>query len=221
MHVLESLWIRDRLARLGDDELFPLLDVGSSTLAYRTRVQPWIDANVFAPLRARGGRLIHADIKQAPGIDVVGDLLDLAFQARLRALGVRSVLVCNVLHHVSDRHALTKAVVDILPARGLIVASGPYRYPRHYDPIETMYRPTPEEVARDFPGTVLLDGAILDSGNWRGWNAGERGGRGLGRFLVRACLPFYKPGEWWRMLPHVPYLLRHMKAYAALLRKAS
>ena len=221
MHVGESLWIRERLARIPDADLFPVLDVGSSTLEYRTRIQPWVDENLFAPLRARGGKVIYADIKQAPGVDVVVDLLDPASRAHLSALGARTALVCNILHHLADRGPIARAVVDLLPPGGYLVVSGPYRYARHYDPIETMYRPTPEEAAREFPGTRLVEGAIIDGGNWRQWNPGERGGRSLGRFLARICIPFYRPGEWLQIVPHIPYLFRHMKAYAVLLRKTA
>lgn len=219
MHVKESIWIRAQLARLRDEDLFPLLDVGSSTLDYRTQVQPWIDENVFAPLRSRGGRIVHTDIKRARGVDLVGDLCDGAFQAQLRGLGIRAALICNILHHLPDRSSVVRAALDVLPPGGLLVVSGPHSYPRHYDPIETMYRPTPEQVASEFVGTTMLAGAIIDSGNWRQWSAGERGGRSLGRFLGRMCLPIHRPLEWIRMLPHVPYIFRHMKAYAVLLRK--
>ena len=220
MNLRESLWIRERLARIPDADLFPVLDVGSSTLDYRTRVQPWIDENLFAPLRARGGKVIHADVKQAPGIDLVVDLLDPGDRARLRSLAPRAALVCNVLEHLPERGPLARAVVDLLPPGGHVVVTGPYRYPRHDDPVDTMFRPTPEEVAREFPGTRLLEGAVIDSGNWREWSPGERG-RSLGRFLARMCLPLHRPAEWARLVPHVPYLFRHMKAYAAVLRKTA
>jgi len=37
MQVLESQWLGRQLARVPDAELFPLLDIGSSTLEYRTQ----------------------------------------------------------------------------------------------------------------------------------------------------------------------------------------
>jgi len=221
VHIRESLWIRERLAGIGDRELFPVLDVGSSTLDYRTRVQPFVDANVFAPLRARGGAVVHTDIKRAPGVDLVGDLLDPAFREQLCALDIRTALVNNILHHLPERSPVARAVAEIVPRGGHILVSGPYRYPRHYDPIETMYRPTPEAAASEFPGTEIVDRAIIDSGNWRQWTPGERGGRSLGRFLLRIAAPFHRPREWARTLPHLPYVFRHMKAYAVLLRKTA
>ena len=57
MNDLESQWLGQRLASIPDDQLFPLLNVGSSTLEFRTKTQPYIDNNIFAPLRARGGKV--------------------------------------------------------------------------------------------------------------------------------------------------------------------
>lgn len=85
---LEAEWLGERMARIPDNDLFPLLDLGSSTLEYRTQTQPYIERNIFAPLRARGGIVYHLDVKPEPGVDVVGNLEDPAFRARVsRMLG--------------------------------------------------------------------------------------------------------------------------------------
>ena len=73
---LEAEWLGERMARIPDKDLFPLLDLGSSTLEYRTQTQPYIERNIFAPLRARGGVVYHLDMKSDPGVDVVGNLED-------------------------------------------------------------------------------------------------------------------------------------------------
>lgn len=218
MNELESKWLGERLARIPDADLFPLLNVGSSTLEFRTRTQPYIDINVFAPLRARGGAVYHADMKPAPGVDLVGNLLDPSFVAQLASLSPRSVLVSNVLEHVSDRRALCHALLDIAPPGGYLIVSGPHDYPYHPDPIDTMFRPSIQEVVEHFPGTTMIDSAIIDSGNWCQWNKAERG-RPLGRTLVRLMVPVYRPKKWLELVRQSPYLLRHIKAFAVVLRK--
>jgi hypothetical protein len=220
MNELESKWLGERLARIPDAELFPLLNVGSSTLEFRTRTQPYIDANLFQPLRARGGAVYHADMKPAPGVDLVGDLLDASFLAHLASLRPRAVLVSNVLEHVTDRRALCNALLNIVPPGGYLIVSGPHNYPYHPDPIDTMFRPSIHEVIEHFPGTTMIDSAIIDSGNWRQWNKAERG-RPLGRTLVRLMVPVYRPRKWLELLWQSPYLLRHIKAFAVVLRKQS
>ncbi len=219
MHIKESLWVGAQLAEIPDARLFPLLDIGSSTREFRTIIQPHLESSIYAPLRVRGGKVWHADIKPADGVDLVGDLLDESYVQRLRELGVRSVMVTNILHHVVERQRLIDNVLSVVPAGGYVIVSGPNRYPKHYDPIDTLFRPNVEALAACFPGTDLVRGEIIDSGNWRQWNKAERGNRSLGRTVARLGLPFYKPAEWWRLARQSPFLVRHMRAVAVVLRK--
>ncbi|HEY7116030.1 MAG TPA: hypothetical protein VH475_05570 [Tepidisphaeraceae bacterium] len=218
MNLLESTWLGERLARMGDAELFPLLNVGSSTEEFRTRVQPYIDANIFAPLRHRGGVVYHADMKAAPGVDRVGDLLDPAFIDQLSKLQIRSILMSNLLEHVTDRQAVCDAILRLVPDGGYLFVSGPRDYPYHADPIDTMFRPTIDQAHALFPGTRIVESATIDSGNWRQWKAAERG-RTLGRTLARLLTPFYRPRKWWELARQSPYLCKHITAFALVMQK--
>ncbi|MFY0534931.1 hypothetical protein [Nannocystis pusilla] len=131
----------------------PLLNLGSSDLHFRTEVQPWIDREVFAPLRARGAAIVHSDLKTLPGVDIAADALSEAGLSRLRAVGARAILCCNMLEHVTDRAALAERLAALVPAGGLLVVTVPFSYPYHPDPIDTYYRPDPEDMSRElFPG---------------------------------------------------------------------
>jgi hypothetical protein len=218
MNLLESEWLGERLSRIPDDSLFPLLNVGSSTLEFRTQVQPYIDQNVFAPLRARGGIVYHLDIKSAPGVDLVGDLLNPAFLEQVTNMQVRSVMISNVLEHVYARQPVCNGILKILPPGSYIFVSGPQRYPYHADPIDNMFRPTIDEIHSHFPGTSIVDSAIIDSGNWRQWNVAERG-RPLGRMIARLLFPFYRPAKWWEAARQAPYIVKHITAFAVVLQK--
>lgn len=219
MNELESEWLGRRIAAIPDADLFPLLNVGSSTGDLRTRQQPHIDANIFAPLRNRDGTVYHLDIKAAPGVDIVGDLLDRAFLDRVLKMQVRSVLISNLFEHVTRRAEICEVVLEILPPGGYLIVSGPKDYPYHADPIDTMFRPTIAEMHAHFPGTGIVDSAIIDSGNWRQWSAAERG-RPLGRTLARLLLPFYEPKKWWELARQTPYIFKHITAFAMVMRKA-
>jgi hypothetical protein len=219
MNLSESQWLGRQLAIISDDELFPLLNVGSSTLEFRTRTQPYIDENVFAPLRARGGKIIHLDIKRAPGVDVAGDLVDPEFSARLCVMQIRSMIVSNLLEHVTNPLEICRVLMKILPPGGYIFVTGPHQYPYHVDPIDTMFRPTIPEMHAYFPGTTLIHSAIIDSGNWRQWNSAERG-RPLWRLVLRLLLPFYRPLKWWEVARQAPYIFKHITAFALVLQKA-
>jgi hypothetical protein len=220
MNFLESQWLGQRLTSIPDGALFPLLNVGSSTLEFRTQTQPYIEKNIFGPLRARGGRVIHLDMKQAPGVDLVGSLLEPSLLDRIAAMQIRSIMISNLLEHVKNRQEICDAVMKILPGGGHILVSGPHDYPYHPDPIDTMFRPTLAEMHAYFPGTTIVDSAIIDSGNWRQWNAAERG-RPLSRTIVRLFIPFYRPGKWWELARQAPYIFKHITAFALILRKES
>jgi glycosyltransferase involved in cell wall biosynthesis/GT2 family glycosyltransferase len=219
MQILESQWLGERLAEIADGDLFPLLNVGSSTAEFRTKVQPHIDANIFAPLRARGGKVLHLDIKEADGVDIVGDLLDPSFLDQVGQLQVKSVMVSNLLEHVFQRQEICDVVMKMVPDGGFIFLSGPHHYPYHADPIDTMFRPSISEMHAYFPGTKIVESAIIDSGNWRQWNKSERGGRTLGRAAARLLLPMYRPGKWLELARQSPYFFRHVRAFAMVLRK--
>jgi hypothetical protein len=216
---LESEWLGERLARIPDNDLFPLLDLGSSTLEYRTQTQPYIERNIFAPLRARGGTVYHLDMKSDSGVDIVGDLDDPDFRDRVSRMQVRSVLISSLLQYVRGRRQVCDMVMSALPAGGYLFVSGPCSHPHDADPIDTMFRPAIEEIHGCFPGTRVIDCATIDGGNWRNWDAAERGGRSLGRTVVRLLAPFYRPKKWRQLARQSPYIFKHITATAVVLVK--
>jgi hypothetical protein len=218
MNVFESEWLGQRLASIPDGELFPLLNIGSSTLAFRTQTQPYIDKNIFAPLRARGGKVYHLDMKSAPGVDIVGDLFDPALIEKIASMQIRAIMISNLLEHVINRQEICDLAMKIIPPGGYLFVTGPHNYPYHADPIDTMFRPTIAEVHAHFPNTSIVESAIIDSGNWRQWNVGERG-RPLLQTIVRLSLPFYRPGKWWELARQAPYIFKHITAFVVILRK--
>jgi len=119
---------------------------------------------------------------------------------------------------VVDRAPLIEAMLDIALPDTIFFVSGPRQFPRHFDPIDTMFRPTPEELFAEFPGTNVVASAVIDSGNWRSWRAEERGGRTLARTLARLAVPFYRPRRWWELAIPAPFLFRNISAVAAVLR---
>lgn len=149
---VEACWLRDRLGERSGAELSPLLNLGSSELHFRTAVQPWIDREVFAPLRARGVTVVHSDLKAQPGVDIVADALGDEGLRRLREVGARAILCCNMFEHVADRGALARRCAALVPVGGTLIVTVPASYPYHPDPIDTYYRPEPGDMARElFP----------------------------------------------------------------------
>lgn len=163
----EARWFGQRLRALPAEAIYPQLNLGSQTLHFRTQEQPWIDAFLFAPARRRGGVVIHADLQAAPGVDLVGDLTDPQFLAHLQSLRFRSVICSNLLEHVVGPRRIAEAATAAVVPGGYLFVSVPYRFPYHPDPIDTLFRPSPAEVAALFPGTSVVEQRIV-----RGWLIG-------------------------------------------------
>jgi SAM-dependent methyltransferase len=145
--VEEAVWIERVLTGRGLGPGSAVLDIGSSTRAFRTQVQPHIERHVIAPLREAGAEVVHLDAKDGEGIDLVFDLADPA--ADLRAATGREfdlVTCCNLLEHVTDREATVRQVASVVRPGGALLVTVPGRYRYHEDPIDTMFRPAPEEL---------------------------------------------------------------------------
>lgn len=194
-----------------------MLNVGSSTEIFRTREQPWIDEFIFRRVRDAGRRVVHIDLKSAPGVDIVGDLADESTLQQVGAIGVKSAFCSNLLEHVRDRRAVCGSIEAVVPPGGYIFVSCPYRYPLHLDPIDTMFRPGVEELAAMFPGAEILRGDIIRGGTYL--DLVGRRPDAIAKRIVRLGIPFYKPKQWYTAVHHLPWMFRHFEATCVLLRK--
>lgn len=159
----ESLWYQQTLLALPQSDISPILNVGSSTLHFRTVTQPFIEQNIFAPISKAGCQIYHLDMKAAEGVDIVGDLTDALFQADLQQYGCKLFLCSNLLEHIPSpaREKLCQAMEKMLPENGYLLVSVPYGYPYHKDPIDTMFRPDVAGLSALFPGMRLVKGEIV------------------------------------------------------------
>ena len=128
----------------------PLLNLGSSTSAFRRIEQPYVERDLFEPLRRAGIEIVHSDLKAGEGVDVAGDVLDPEVKAALKARGFKCVLAANLLEHVRDREAMASACEEIAGPGGLILATVPSSFPYHADPGDSGYRPSPGALAAAF-----------------------------------------------------------------------
>jgi hypothetical protein len=180
---------------LGQRAVSPLLNLGSSTRAFREVAKPHIHDELFGPLEAAGIRIVHSDLKQADGVDLAGDIFDPAIRAELRARKFKCLLCSNLLDHVVDRAAVAAACEEIVGPGGLILATVPSSAPCHADPIDTGYRPAPAELARLFAGSEPLLAEEL-SGRTYAEDIGARGaslGGEIARTLGFAAICFARP----------------------------
>lgn len=207
MRKLEADWLRSAIEQAGVAAASPMLHLGSSTAEFREVRRPHIHNHLFAPLQRGGFEVIHADLKSAPGVDLVGDIFDPEFVASLRSRGFRSVLLSNLLEHVSDPRTVARICEEIVGKGGLIFVSGPYDYPFHADPIDTMFRPTPRELATIFTRSELFDSKIIADGGPIG-DIVAGGGRSVAMFPIKLAWrlfgfpfrPLVARTEWSRLM---------------------
>lgn len=218
MFEAEARWLCRALDGFAPQRLSPLLNLGSSTAAFREQTQPWTGQLLFRPLRARGIDVVHVDTRDGAGVDVRADLTDPSDLAPLRALRPRALLCCNILEHVADPDRLARHCLDLLESGGLVFVTVPFSYPYHRDPIDTMYRPSPAELGALFAGARLLDAAIIGAGmsyrddvRRRPWI--------LLRHVARFPAPFVSLEKWKRSMAKLYWLGAEYRITCGVLEK--
>jgi hypothetical protein len=215
----EAEWFATRLFAADPDRCFPLLNMGSSDADLLRRTQPWVEDLIFARARAQGRAILNVDLKAAPGVDLVGDITDKAFQAALRKGGCRSVMCTNVLEHIPEdrRPALISALGDLVAPGAFLFLSVPKDYPLHYDPIDTLYRPSPQELAALFPAFRVVQAEEVRSGTY--YDSLGRNPLRLGIRMARLLLPMINPRGHEVVRAHMRWINRRFSASCLVLEK--
>lgn len=219
MFEAEARWLRRALDTFPPERLSPVLNLGSSSADVRTTVQPWIDAELFCPLRNRGIATFHVDMRELPGVDIRADLTNERDIRRLSALRPNALLCCNLLEHVLEPGRLAQRCLDLLPPGGLVFVTVPYSYPYHRDPIDTMYRPSPAELSQLFTGARLRGAEILGAGKSYRDAVRERPWI-LSRHFFRFPVPFLSFEKWKRSMARLYWLVAEYRITCAVLEKA-
>jgi SAM-dependent methyltransferase len=218
MFEAEARWLCGALEVFPAERLSPLLNLGSSSTDIREVVQPWIEKQLFRPLRIRGVEVVHVDKRELPGVDVQADLTKHADVVRLGALHPGALLCCNLLEHVTEPDRLAYHCLDLLTPGGLVFVTVPFSYPYHRDPIDTMYRPSPAELCDLFTGARQLDGTILGMGESYGDVVRDRPWLLL-RHVWRFPVPFLSFWKWKRSMVRLYWLVAEYRITCAVFEK--
>jgi hypothetical protein len=165
MRVVEADWLREQLLAIGPQSASPILNIGSSTELFRTVSKPHIEQRLFAPLRAAGFDIIHVDMKSGQGVDIICRIDDPDVGEKLRVTGAKTLLCSNMLEHVENPARVAAVCESLLPSGGHLLVTVPRAYPYHPDPIDTMYRPTVDELAALFTESALVDSLAINDGS--------------------------------------------------------
>ncbi len=217
MLTAEARWIGRILSQLDAEKVSPLLNVGSATAAFREQVQPFIDREIFAPLRNRDVVVDHLDVQEGEGIDLRGDLTDDSFVAGLDGRGYQALLCCNLLEHVPDPGAICAKLERLVPVGGYLIITVPNRFPYHPDPIDTMFRPDVAGLAPLFPHCRVIQGEVLECGT--GWDYVDRDPRALLVKVKHRLSGMREHGGVKGSASFLPWLFRQFRQTCALFQR--
>jgi hypothetical protein len=194
-----------------------MCNIGSSTDVFRKKEQPWIDEYVFKPARDKNRIVRHLDVKDATGVDIVGDISDPHFVEKLSRIGFKSVFCSNLLEHVKNRDEICNILTSIITPGGYIFLSCPFMYPFHADPIDTMFRPDVGELAKQLTNVHIVHGDVVICGTYM--NYITRNPLVFAKTFIRILFPFYRPMGWFASLYRLPWLFRNFQATCIVVRK--
>jgi hypothetical protein len=215
MLINEAKWLADQIRLKNDAELFPMLNIGSSTIVWSKFQAPWVNKYLFSLLKEK--QVVNVDIKQAFGVQLTGDIMDSFFAAKIKKAGFRSILCTNVLEHVLQKEKFAKALLKILPKGGYLFITCPYKYPYHPDPIDTGFRPTPGKLSALFPKTRLLSKAII---RCQTYGAYLRQNPLIFLALIyRLSTPFFSYTHWSSAKQHLSWLNTPFQSSCIVLKK--
>ncbi len=180
--------------KLSQEDL--ILNLGSSTKDFRHNIQSHIYREIFSNLQ--DFNVVHTDIKKEAGVDLVGDITDVAFRAKLLDLKPKVIICSNLLEHVSNVEEFTTAIVDILPNDSYLLITTPKDFPYHPDPIDTMFRPTIKELIKEFDRLDFVQGKYVNCGVLYNSCESNRSIRLYNHFkaLIRVFMPFYRYSDY-------------------------
>jgi hypothetical protein len=197
------------------------LNIGSSTFDFRSESKPHIEELLFRPMRQLGWEIIHTDIKEGYGIDISGDVFDLAFREKLSGIKASLTLCNNLLEHLDDYHLFAEMIKEIVPEKGgILIVSVPFSYPYHPDPIDNGYRPTPDELADLFRGFELQHGAVIKSSSYLQECLRKGELKSIIKNLIFIFFPLYKPKLWYARLDRFRWIFKPYTTTVVILEKS-
>jgi hypothetical protein len=161
-------------------------------------------------------------MKMEEGVDIAGDMFDSDCQRRLARHNFKFALVTNLLEHLhpEQRKEVCPIVSSIMDKQSSLVITVPFSYPYHPDPIDTMFRPEPTEVAHIFPNFELVSNAIVSSDTYLQVLHKMRAGK-VAKSVLRLFAPFYKFDHWLGCMHNLVWLYRPYSVSCIVLERRS
>jgi|TARA_B110001452_G_scaffold259327_1_gene255553 SAM-dependent methyltransferase len=220
MLVEEAIWIKNQIENHFNRDDFPLLNIGSSTKKFREEDQSHIFNHIFSPLEEKKLKVIHSDIKQLEGVDIVGNINDKSFRESLKKKNIKSIICSNLLEHVENPILIIKSILDILPDNGKLIVTTPFYFPYHKDPIDTLFRPNIEELELLFSGLqTITSSSLISKKNL--FQVLKSNPKYFLRMILRWFIPFYKFHDWKLHFKDLFKLRKNFSANCIVFKKTS
>lgn len=225
----EAQWVGNILSEItleGDK----ILNLGSSSLNSRTILQPQIEEFIFYPLKNKNVTVLHSDIIFDEGVDLQGDFTDPEFLSQLKKLQFNCVMCCNLFEHLEELRPLFDSLNEIIPTNGFLLITVPFQYPYHLDPIDTLYRPSVDELIKSFPNYEIITGNSIIAKRQVFKNGAIRFHKNYFellkddpelflRLLIRILVPFYKYKMWIITFNDLKSMFKPFSATCVLLKR--
>ena len=217
MLIKEAEYLKTLLDSLNITENTILLNVGSQNKQY-LKENPHINENIIIPILQSKATLINFDLLPGEGVDINGDIYDETVFQKLKDLKPDIILLFNILEHVSEIDKFANKIENIINNNGYIIFSGPYKYPKHFDPIDNMFRPEPIELNQLFKNCKLIKSKIII--DYKDIYYQTRSLKIFIKTFLRYLAPFYKYKKWKEVvLPRLKWLFKNFEAVIVLLQK--
>ena len=157
-----------------------------------------------------------SNLKDDIGVDIVGDIFDDDVFQKIKEQNFKCIFCCNFLEHVTNPGDLIVRCMQLIPVGGYIVFTVPYSYPYHRDPIDTMFRPAPDELASLIPSHKVISSEIINTGSYRDhlakspWKIFRH---------IRIFFPFFGFEKWKRSLIKLKWLYFDFKHTCLIVQK--
>lgn len=157
MLIEESYWIKQKLETISD--IKNAVDIGASTLEFRTIKQPYIEKNIYQPLIKRGIKITQLDAKKEDGVDIVCNISDIKFTFPQQF----DLAICtNLLEHVVCLDSTINNISNLVNDGSYLIVTVPSIYPYHPDPIDTMSRFSIHDLKFLFKNFNIISAEIID-----------------------------------------------------------
>lgn len=220
MRIEEAKYVSQKIREVIQKDKGIVLNLGSSSRIFREKAQPHVQSEIFTPLDEARIKVVHVDLKEMEGVDISGDIFDADVQEKLGAIDSDLVMACNMMEHLEEekRHEFPGILEKLVKSGGFVLISVPNSYPLHLDPIDTYYRPTPEEIAALFPSMDVIDLKIVPSTSYFS-DLKKKSLKKKIRIFLRCFAPFYKPTNWLCHVHRMLWLFRPYKSSCVVLQK--